>query len=136
MDGGIINNMPIDVIKDWVSDSGRVIAVDISLDQEVFPNDLDEGGVFSGWKYLSHRLNPLRENLTVPTVAHQLIRLTEIANKCHSNQGFKNADFLIQPPINDFKGFNLSTFEKLFDFGYEHTLRELDNGLPAGILSI
>jgi predicted acylesterase/phospholipase RssA len=136
VDGGIINNLPIDVIKDWVSDSGRVIAVDISLDQEVFPNDLDEGGVFSGWKYLSHRLNPLRGNLTVPTVAHQLIRLTEIANKCHRHQGFKNADFLIQPPSNDFKGFNLSTFEKLFDFGYEHTLRELDNGLPAGILSI
>ena len=79
VDGGVINNVPVDVMRDF-SGVGIVIGVDVSPSKE-----LDEvanyGDEVSGWQAVWSRFNPNRKKRSYrPSMLFVLKRLIEFSS--------------------------------------------------------
>ena len=76
VDGGLINNVPVDVMK-IVLEQGMVIGVDVSPPHEL--NQIDDyGHDVSGWRAIWHRFNPTRHKRVYrPSILLVLMRVIE-----------------------------------------------------------
>ena len=76
VDGGLINNVPVDVMKTF-SNQGIVIGVDVSPPHELKPV-VDYGDDVSGWQAIWNRFNPMRDKRRFrPSILLVLMRLIE-----------------------------------------------------------
>ena len=57
VDGGLANNCPIDLMRETVTATGKVIAAEVTGQVQLLPGALTNDGVYSGAKYLLNRLN-------------------------------------------------------------------------------
>jgi predicted acylesterase/phospholipase RssA len=117
VDGGIINNMPVDVMKSS-DDIGRVIAFDVSR-SAALQGAISIDGTLSGWKVLTQRCNPFKKETTnVPTLTDTLIQasLTKSAESIRRTK--RSADFYIQFPVQQYGLLAFNQIADIAEVGY------------------
>ena len=126
VDGGVLNNLPIDVMRDLCG--GIVIAVDVSpekdltVDYEQFP---------SPWKVLWNRIIPTEHVMNVPNILDMLLRATMVGSIHQTNAVKGSADLYLQPPLNQFKLLDFKALEAIADVGYTYTTEQLTEWRPS-----
>ncbi len=121
VDGGVLNNLPIDVMRELCE--GIVIAVNVSMEKEL---SVEYTHYPSPWKVLWNRIAPFHKPLNVPTIFDLLMRTTIIGSLSKTHAVKTQADLYIQPPLNQFKLLDFKAMEKIVDVGYEYTRRCLE----------
>jgi NTE family protein/lysophospholipid hydrolase len=132
VDGGVINNVPVDVMRD-LSGVGIVIAVDVSPSKE-----LDEvanyGHEVSGWKAAWSRFKPNRKKHSYrpPSMLFVFRRLIEFSGISYRKKTADRADVCISPDVARFKRDDFTAADDLADVGYRTAHEVLTKWLRDG----
>ena len=131
VDGGVMNNLPVDVMQETFQPA-TLMAVDLRADTDLRVADLPTDGVVSGWKVSGRRLAPWKPRMQVPRMIDILLRVTETAS---GDQGV-DAEYIFQPPVEEFGILDFRSYERIIEAGYRHTQEQLkvwaDEGRPLG----
>ena len=121
VDGGIVNNVPVDVMKE-ISKGARVIAVNVSPQDD--PTMIADYGLgVSGWHVLWDRLNPFaKKTLAVPTLPTILMRTITFGGGPPAEAGLGPADLYLCPPLEKFKINEFHRGAEMADVAYEFAL--------------
>ena len=131
VDGGLINNVPVDVMSDFAS-GGIVIGVDVSP-----PHELNEvanyGHDVSGWQAAWSRFNPNRQKRSYrPSILLVLMRVIEFGGISYRRTKAEMADLYISPEVLRFKRNDFGLFAGLGDAGYTAAHAVLKKWLAEG----
>jgi predicted acylesterase/phospholipase RssA len=117
VDGGLINNVPVDVMKTF-SNQGVVIGVDVSPPHQIRPV-VDYGDDISGWQAIWNRFNPTREKRSYrPSILLVLMRLIEFGGISYRVRAAGHADVYISPDVLRFKRNDFHLAREIADVGY------------------
>lgn len=119
VDGGLINNVPVDVMKTF-SNQGIVFGVDVSPPHEVKPVVDDYGDDISGWQAMWRRFNPTRAKRSYrPSILLVLMRLIEFGGISYRLRAASHADVYISPDVLRFKRNDFHAAAEIADAGYQ-----------------
>ena len=121
VDGGVLNNLPGDVMRQL--GGGWVIAVDVSLDRDL---EMRQARLPAPWKVLLNWLNPFAKALDLPTIGNLMMRTTLLASVQKTETVKKLVDLYIQPPVGSFGLMQFGAFDDIAEAGYRHTKTLLD----------
>lgn len=135
VDGGLIDNVPVDVMKSFSND-GIVIGVDVSP-----PHELDEvvdyGEDVSGWKAVWRRFNPAREKRSYPpSILRVLMRSIEFGGISYRREKAALADLYLTPEVCQFNRIDFLRAEEIAEAGYQTTRGRLLQWLTAAPESV
>ncbi len=122
VDGGLINNLPSDLLKSRI-EGGQVIGSDASDgDTEFFhfQNDLPS------WRLLWHRLMRKEERGNIPHIIKVASEAMLMAGKWHRTRQSSGTDLLIQLPLNQFRLFDYAALDELVEIGYRTAMDRLE----------
>jgi predicted acylesterase/phospholipase RssA len=121
VDGGLSNNLPIDVMRDAVA-GGRVVAVDVSPEVDMRAGD-EIGHEISGWRILWQRLNPFSRAAPTPYILNLLTRSSLIASIIAEREKHARAaaSLYLKIPAGEGKLLAFDAIEEIADRGYEAT---------------
>jgi NTE family protein len=119
IDGGALNNMPVDIMRE--RHSGPVIAVNVSNDRAVRMDPRWELQCPSGFEILRNRLNPFERRAKIPGIFEILYHTMNLATQARFRQTCDKADWLIEPPVEEFGVVDFGAFDKLVESAYHHT---------------
>ena len=122
VDGGVLNNLPADVLRRRFG--GTVIALDVSLavDLETDAGDLLE---LSGWRLAWKRFNPLARETALPHVLEILMRTAMLSSIHHRASILKSADFYMRLPVHGVPTFDWKAGPALVERCYEFARSEI-----------
>jgi len=117
VDGGVINNVPVDVMRSF-SDDGLVIGVDVSP-----PHELNQvanyGEDIPGWRAIWHRFNPTHEKrIYRPSILLVLMRIIEFGGISYRREKAAMADLYISPDVRRFKRNDFGVADAIVETGY------------------
>jgi len=117
VDGGVINNVPVDVMRSF-SDDGLVIGVDVSP-----PHELNQvanyGEDIPGWRAIWHRFNPTHEKrIYRPSILLVLMRIIEFGGISYRREKAAMADLYIAPDVRRFKRNDFQVADAIVETGY------------------
>jgi NTE family protein len=117
VDGGTLNNLPIDVMSDMRR--GPIVAVDVSSDWafKATIDDIDQ--------------RPLRQLLTharkgTPNIINILMAAGAMSSHAQVRALRNHVDLLIEPPLAEINMLDWKAFHKTVDAGYRHTIEILE----------
>ncbi|MGH8705918.1 MAG: cyclic nucleotide-binding domain-containing protein [Burkholderiales bacterium] len=122
VDGGVLNNLPGDVMRQL--GGGWVIAVDVSMDRDL---EVRAGVLPSPWKVLLNWLNPFGKPSELPNILHLMVRTTLLASVQKTESMKKLVDLYIQPPVSGFKLMQFGALEAIAEAGYRHSKAVLED---------
>jgi predicted acylesterase/phospholipase RssA len=122
VDGGLVNNLPVDVMKNICP--GITLAVDVS-EQLEFRSTLKESYSLSGWRILWQSLNPFSQRPDIPNILNILYRTTSVGSIRLLEAARTEADYCFSPPVQPFNVFDWHSADKIIDIGYNYALREI-----------
>jgi lysophospholipid hydrolase len=123
IDGGGVNNLPIDLMRQAVGSSGMVIGINISSPDS--SRKFDFGPSVSGWNVLWRRLNPLAKPAAVPTILDVVAGIVDTNSRHHLARVQQQCDLLIEPPVGQFGLLEFGSYEKIIEIGYQYTRQVL-----------
>ncbi|SRR5579871_385277 len=123
VDGGIINNLPVDVMR--AANVGVVIGVDVGSDA-TFASDIQDIDLPPLWKLLGW----FRRHKQRPTILQILSRAGMINSDAASLAARRLTDLLLQPPLATVDLLHWKAFARAIETGYRHARQRLD-GLDA-----
>ncbi|WP_026376866.1 cyclic nucleotide-binding domain-containing protein [Aestuariibacter salexigens] len=112
VDGGLLNNLPVDVMRQQIN--GTVIAIDVS-DKNSFLTELN--ALPSPWA-LAWRKWVGREQLKVPSILETLLRSTMLASDSRRNRVSQQADCYIKPDVEEFGMLAFTRADEVIEKGY------------------
>ena len=119
VDGGILNNLPIDVMRD--RHAGTLVAVDVTQKVDMMSNaDYVDG--LSGWRLLLQRVLPAGSRLRIPNIFSILSRTATLASVYNAEQVGQLADLYLNPPLNQFETFAFQRLDDIVEQGYRYAL--------------
>lgn len=126
IDGGVLNNFPLDVMR-GLCGSGTVIGVNTSPRRERV-DDYHFGPSLSGWALLLSKLHLAAEPVRAPSLFSTLMRMIELnsAYRMKSDSFLSLADVLIEPPVEQFKILDLSSYAEIQEVGYRAAQQEIE----------
>jgi NTE family protein len=124
VDGGAINNLPVDVMRDL--GRGPIVGVDVGADQ-AFNTDMDESEVPPFWKIVQwFRGKKRRVNIL------QILWRAGMINTSANTQAHRDmTDLLLQPPLEQIDMLNWKAFDRAIDAGYRYALDRLASGAAS-----
>lgn len=128
VDGGLVNNLPVDVMKTVCP--GIVLAVDVT-EQLEFNSKLTESYTVSGWKLLGQRLNPFANPPDIPSMLNILYRTTTVGSIGLLETARSEADYCLSPPVQEFGVFDWRSIDRIIDIGYRYALCKLEDSGAA-----
>ncbi len=123
VDGGVLNNLPGDVMKRICG--GPVIAVDVSPQKDLAV-DPQMVHAPSSWKILWNNVNPAAEPTHLPNLLALMMRTTMLGSTSKSQEVARDVDLYLRPPIDGFGIFEWKSLEKLAQAGYEFGRTKLE----------
>jgi predicted acylesterase/phospholipase RssA len=94
VDGGVVNNLPADLVK--ARCGGTLFASKVAPSDDV---RAPPGGFPSAWAVLAHRLLPWRQPLAVPTLAGLMVRTLTVGGEHHMQRVAEHVDVSIEPDV-------------------------------------
>lgn len=116
IDGGVINNVPVDIMKAF-SNEGITVGVDVSPPHELH-NVRDYGDAISGWPALWKRLIS-KERIYTPSILIVMIRALEYTGISYKSVRLKHADIYMCPDLLKFKRTDFHLADGIVSTGYE-----------------
>ncbi len=123
VDGGVLNNLPGDVMRSLLG--GTVIAVDVSPQKDL-AIDPRYRETPSGWRILWSRMNPFAESIHVPNLLAIMMRTMMLSSVHNSQEVMKHVDLYIRPPIDQFGIFEWRSIDKIVDAGYRFAQKKVE----------
>jgi predicted acylesterase/phospholipase RssA/CRP-like cAMP-binding protein len=126
LDGGLLNNLPIDVMRSHLS-GGTVVAVDLGVDVEMrAPETYEETPSIR--QLLSWRLRHMRAGERVPGIISVLMRTKELAalSAERRRSAEHRADLHIRPPVAGSSLLDFRAAQNLVDIAYRTTMIQLN----------
>ncbi|HVV68942.1 MAG TPA: cyclic nucleotide-binding and patatin-like phospholipase domain-containing protein [Gammaproteobacteria bacterium] len=126
VDGGVVNNLPVNVMSNFLENSGTIIAISISsLFNSTIP-DYTFPPVISWWDALLIKCR-LKKNYKFPSLFYTFIDSMLMGSFSQQRENMKKADILIQPDLSayTFMGRKIPA-EKLVEIGYQTTQKALE----------
>ncbi|MCP4132528.1 MAG: cyclic nucleotide-binding domain-containing protein [bacterium] len=120
VDGGAINNLPGDVMKELYG--GFIIAVDVSNQSDLrvmykkFP---------SPWRILASWLIPFKKRIDVPTIKDLLVQSTMLSSVQKKKMVKREADIYLQPPVDRFNVMDMEAYEDIAEAGYQYAKEKI-----------
>ncbi|MEQ1501904.1 MAG: cyclic nucleotide-binding domain-containing protein [Myxococcota bacterium] len=120
VDGGVLNNIPADVMRDRVG--GQVVAVNVSprVDSRF---ELDR--VPGPWRYLRDRVAGTARAAASPSIVDILLRTTTLASSRHAERMRGEVDLLLEPPVDRFGLLEFHRILPIVEAGYRYALGAL-----------
>jgi NTE family protein/lysophospholipid hydrolase len=116
VDGGIINNVPVDVMKEY-SNGGIVIAVDVSPAPESAKTE-DYGMALSGMRLMLNRLNPFSASIYPPSIIKVLMKTIDFSSESYRRKVADAADLYIRLPLEGFRFDDFKRSAEMADSAY------------------
>jgi NTE family protein/lysophospholipid hydrolase len=133
VDGGVVNNLPIDIMSDWCK-GGPVIAVDASIGGSCTIN-LEDRTELSGWRVLGDKLKPLGKHVQVPNLFQLITGATMLSSKHYLQQllAMGKTNLYLTPPLQDHQLLEFEAYRELYDIGYRYAKERLAEwAMPGG----
>lgn len=128
VDGGTINNLPIDVMR--AKGRGPVIGVDVGTDP-TFTTDIEETEAPSFWN-LFRRGHGRRRR---PNILQILWRSGMVNSTTATQEHRGQSDLLLMPPLASLDLLDWKAFDRALEIGYRHACEKLASGVPEGLIS-
>lgn len=124
VDGGVLNNLPVDVMKEFLGPGGQVIAVDIS------GSNYSEKSYFcplevSPLRALGLRKNARQQQKTLPSLSGTFLKSLMMASQSKTQENAALADILIQPDLGVTDMLSTAHKDYLIRKGYECAIKTL-----------
>jgi len=135
VDGGIINNVPVDLMKTF-NNEGIVVGVDVSPPHELNPVH-DYGDEVSGWRAFWKRCNPFsKRRIYTPSILLVMIRTLEYTGISYKNVRVKLADMYMYPQLLQFKRTDFHLVDEIAQAGYDSARENLSKWLASDAVAI
>ena len=130
VDGGVINNLPGDIIR---QQCGRVIVVEVvpNLDLSVKTTELP-----SPWKLLWNKLLPHKKRIQVPNILEIMFSTVLTGSFMAANNVKSHADLCITPPLQEIGFLDFKKMQEVAEIGYHHTRQILEKSENTKLLSL
>ncbi len=115
VDGGVLNNLPVDIMLEHCQ--GSVIAVDVGAEVDL-SFELSRCHLPSPWQILWQRLNPFVTPPQYPLMTDILWRAATLGSKHAAHLARVQAALFIQPPLQSFKVFDWHSLDTVYELGY------------------
>ncbi|PRQ08991.1 cyclic nucleotide-binding and patatin-like phospholipase domain-containing protein [Enhygromyxa salina] len=124
VDGGVINNLPIDRMADL--HGGAVVAVDVMPDVDLVVGEQLPMSL-SGWEVARRLISPRQESLQVPNIISILMRSANAAShSIHRAQAFAaRASLLLKPEVAHWNMLDFKAAPVIADQGYDGTKADI-----------
>lgn len=124
VDGGVMNNLPVDVMREHSMGSGPIIACDVTGELDLQARD-DRYGERPWWWLIGQRM---RGN---PSIISILMRSGTVGSEAQRRIVREQADYLIEPPLPDIGLRDWKKFDQAIREGYETAAAAIEkNGIP------
>jgi NTE family protein/lysophospholipid hydrolase len=128
VDGGVLNNLPVDVMRDRCS--GTVIASDVSLTVDLTAEARDLSAA-SGWPLLWARVNPFgKAKPDLPLIFEILVRTATVSSTHHGAEVARNADLYVRTPTEGIPTLDWPAGRVLVERGYRLALQKIEEWKP------
>jgi NTE family protein len=122
VDGGVMNNLPVDVMRQ--RESGPIIASDVTGEIDLQVRD-DKYGERPFWWLLWQRMRG------TPSIVSILMRSGTVGSEAQRRVVRDQADYLFEPPLPDIGLRDWRSFDRAIAEGYEHAQAMIEkNGVP------
>jgi NTE family protein len=122
VDGGVMNNLPVDVMKQQAS--GPIIASDVTGELDLRATD-DRYGERPIWWLIWERMKG------TPSIVSILMRSGTVGSEAQRRLVREQADFLFEPPLEDVGLRDWKKFDRAIDEGYAHAMSMIEkHGVP------
>ena len=125
IDGGILNNLPVDVMKQHAP--GEVWAVDVGINRDMTICKRYSASLPT-WKIWWSRINPFAEPIKVPTVVDILMNTAMLASQRQSGINRQLADVCLRPLVDEFAAFDFKSFDRIVEIGYQCARQRIAEG--------
>ncbi len=122
VDGGVMNNLPVDVMAQ--SAHGPIIASDVTGRLDLHVSD-ERYGERPWWRLLSQRMRG------TPSIISILMRSGTVGSEAQRRLVREQADFLFEPPLEDVGLRDWRAFDRAIAEGYAHATTKIEQkGVP------
>ncbi len=129
VDGGILNNVPVDVMRASVT-CGRVIASDVSPRIDM-PGFSDYGLAVTGWRAMLEWLRPAAKRQRFPSAYSVLLRTVEFGGAANAAKNIAAADLYLRPPMGDFKVGEYQRGPEMAEAAFQYAREKIAEWLAA-----
>jgi predicted acylesterase/phospholipase RssA len=121
VDGGLINNLPVDVLYEL--GCARTIGIDVGSANDYFAESSNQKAP-SVWTILKNKITGKKENF--PSFFKNIERSMLIASYGHTKEMHDKADLMLSPPVKNFGLTDWKLLSQLIEIGYTHTKKILE----------
>ncbi|KAJ1660548.1 phosphatidylcholine and lysophosphatidylcholine phospholipase [Dispira simplex] len=130
LDGGYLDNLPVQVMKSMGADV--IFAIDVAADDDTSP--MDFGDAVSGWRVLWSRWNPLART-KIPNLAEIQSRLAYVSCVKLMEEAKRIPGCVyMKPPVQEFGVLQFGSFDDIFNAGYFYGKRCVETWTQQGLL--
>jgi predicted acylesterase/phospholipase RssA/CRP-like cAMP-binding protein len=122
VDGGLLNNLPVDVMR--LRCSGAVIAVNVTPTVDL-TTDAPLEAHMSGWPHLWRALRPDPMLRSFPNIAQILSRTVFVSSVRDGQEKARLSDLLLEPPLDGVGMGSFDAIDRVVESGYRHALERL-----------
>ena len=127
MDGGLLNNLPVDVMRRWIGENHTIIAARLSS------NDIDKHKysfppVLSFVDLLLFKLKWKKTDYVMPSFLETFLNVILVGSSYKENQNSIAADILVYPDLTHYTSlrYGKNNESLLIKYGYEETIVHLN----------
>ena len=130
VDGAVFNNLPGDVVRELGCGELIVSRVSVEEDRAFHYERLPRLGEVVR-RYLARWRPPIR----YPSLMEVVLRASMLASISRENAVARDADFLFQPPVEQFGLMEFTALEQIADVSYKYAIERLDEWRRSGRLA-
>ena len=126
VDGGILNNLPGDIMKKLCT--GLVVAVDVSSKNDLL---VDESctPMPSPWRILWSRINPFIKKINAPSILSVMGRASLLGSINKRNEVMRDIDLYLNPPVSRFGMLDNDRLADIAEEGYKYAKEKIKEWL-------
>lgn len=126
LDGGLLNNLPVDLMKKMISNQGKVIAVELTHRNEDI-NEYHFPPILTFWSSFLTRLKIIHREYKFPAFVDTFLKSLLAGSAAKQEENSLLADVLITPDLSKFSLLNISRADenRLIKIGYKATMEKI-----------
>lgn len=126
LDGGLLNNLPVDIMKKIISNKNTVIAVELTHNNED-KNNYYFPAILPFWQTFMAKMGLSNKQYHFPHLIDTFLKSLLSGSSSKQKENSKLADILINPDLSKFSLLNVdeNDAKKLIKIGYKSTIKKL-----------
>jgi len=120
-DGGVLNNLPGDVLKDLYG--GRVFVVNVSSEEDL---SFSSKELPTPWQIIKSKLSPFRDTVKCFNILDVMTRSTLLSSVNRSKDVKSKVDLYLEPPIADYGLLQFSAIDEIVEIGYDYGMEKIN----------